>query len=99
MEVGRVYNISISRYMGSTRDGGFRKPRDKLEAENSGVPIHAEIRWLDWAKARARFHSGSDGSSSVVAVVLEETNFDRLCRSGVRLLGRRYEIDAYEEAG
>ena len=33
---------------------------------------------------------------SVMAAVLEAV-FDRLCRSGIRLPGGRYEVDAYEE--
>ena len=76
--------------MGGARDGGLRKLREELEAENSGVNIPAEIRWLG-AKVRARFQASKDGSSSVVAAVLGEATFGRLCKSGVRLFGLRYE--------
>ena len=41
-----------TRYMGKERDGGLRKLREELEAENSGVQIPAEIRWLGGAKVR-----------------------------------------------
>ena len=34
----------------------------------------------------------------VVAAVLGEATFGRLCKSGVRLFGCRYEFDAFEEA-
>ena len=51
----RIYNISLTRYMGKERDGGLRKPREELTVENSGVYISAEIRWLGGAKVRARF--------------------------------------------
>lgn len=85
--------------MGSARDGGLRRLREELEAENSGVHIPVEIRWLGGANIRTRFHADKDGSSSVVAAVLGEATFGRLCRAGVRLLGRRYEVDAFEEAG
>ena len=86
--------------MGGARDGGLRKLREELEAENSGVHIPAEIRWLGGAKVRARFEAlaDKDGSSSVVAAVLGEATFGRLCKSGVRLFGRRYKVDAFEEA-
>ena len=33
----------------------------------------------------------------MVAAVLGEVTFSRLCKSGARLFGRRYEVDAYEE--
>ena len=95
----RIHNISLARYMGGARDGGLRKLRGELEAENSGVHIPAEIRWLGRAKVRARFQASKNGSSSVVAAVLGEATFGRLCKAGVRFLGRRYEVDAFEEAG
>ena len=84
--------------MGGTRDGGLRKLREELEAENSGMHMPAEIRWLGGAKARARYQEVQGGTSSVVAAVLGEAIIDRLCKSGARLFGRRYEVDAYEEA-
>ena len=47
------------------------------EAENSGVQIPAEIRWLGGAKVRARFQEKKEGASSVVAAVLGEATFNR----------------------
>ena len=91
-------HISLTHYIGGVRDGGLRKLREELEAENSGVHIPAQIRWLGGAKIRARFQANKDGSSSVVAAVLGEATYGRLCKSGVRLLGRRYEVDTFEEA-
>ena len=94
----RIHNILLPRYMGVARDGGLRKLREELEAENSGVHIPAEIRWLGGAKVRARFQTDKDGSSSVVVAVLGEATFGRLCKAGVRLLGRRYKVDPFEVA-
>ena len=34
----------------------------------------------------------------MVGVVLEDTTFRRVCKSSVRLLGRRYEVEAFKEA-
>ena len=85
--------------MGKEKDGGLRKLREELEAENSGVQIPAEIRWLGGAKVRARFQKKREGTSSVVAAVLGEAAFNRLCRyhDGVRLLGVKHDVNAYEE--
>ena len=94
----RIHNISLTRYLGKVRDDGLVKLREELEAENGGVHIPAEIRWLGGAKVRARFQEKKDGTTSVVAAVLGEATFHRLCKGGVRLLGRRYEVDAFEEA-
>ena len=77
--------------------GGLRKLREELDAENVGVQVPADIRWLGGAKVKARFQRKGCGSSSVVAAVLGETVFGWLCRSGVRLPGGRYEVGAFEE--
>lgn len=91
----RTHNVPLDRYMGG--GGGLKKLREGLEAENAGVQVPADIRWLSGAKARARFHREGCGSSSAVAAVLGEEAFGRLCRRGIRLPGGRYEVDAFEE--
>ena len=83
--------------MGKERDGGLRKLCEELEAENSGVQVPAEIRWLGGANVRACFQEKKEGASSVVAAVLGEAEFNGLCRYGVRLLGVKHDVDAYEE--
>ena len=78
--------------------GGLLKLRGELEAENSGVSVLAEARWLGGARVRARSQREKSGTSSVVAAVLGEAPFGRLCKSGVRLPGGRHEVEVYEEA-
>ena len=89
-------HVSLVRYMGKTA-GGLHLLREELEAENSGVCIPADIRWLCRAKAQARFQETRGGTSSVVAAVLGDATFGRVCKSGVHLFGRRYEVEVYEE--
>ena len=60
--------------------------------------IPAEIRWLGGANVRACFQKFRCGTSSVVAAVLGEATFGRLCKSRIQPLRGRYEVDAYEEA-
>ena len=93
----KIHNVSLVRYMGKTARG-LPLLREELEAENDGVHIPADIRWLSWAKAQARFQETRGGTSSVVAAVLGDATFSRVCRSGVHLFGRRYEAEAFEEA-
>ena len=52
---------------------------------------------MSGAKARALFHRYGCGSLSVVAAILSEEVFGRLCKSGVWLPGNRHEVDAFEE--
>ena len=42
----RIHSIPLARYVGRHKEGGLPKLREELEAENSGVKIPAEIRWL-----------------------------------------------------
>ena len=83
--------------MGRERDGGLRKLYEELEAENSRVQIPAEIGWRGGVKVRAWFQEKKEGASSVVATVLGEASFNRLCRYGARLLGARHDVYAYKE--
>ena len=46
----RIHNISPVRHKGE-KEGGLRKLREELEAENSGVRIPVEVRWLGEAKS------------------------------------------------
>ena len=77
--------------------GGLRKLREEIEAENTGIHVLADIRWLGGAKVRARFQRERCGSLSVVAAVLGEAAFGSLCRSGTQPPGGRYEVDVSEE--
>ena len=51
----RIHNISSTRYMRDKRRRGLVSLWEEPEADNSGVRIPAEIRWLGGAKVRARF--------------------------------------------
>ena len=52
---------------------------------------------VEWSQSQGRFHRDGEGSSSVVAAILGEKVFSRLCRRGVRLPGGRHDVDAFEE--
>ena len=73
----KIHNISLVRYMGKTV-GGLRLLREELEAENSGVSIPADIRWLSRAKVQARFQEIKGGTPSVVAAALGDATFSRV---------------------
>ena len=75
----RIHNISLTRYMGRERDRGLRRLHEELEAG-----FISQLRSGGWggAKVRDRFQERKEGSSSVVAAVLGEVTFSRLCRCG-----------------
>lgn len=59
---------------------------------------HPEIRWLGWKESvRIRFEKGVIGASTVTFVVLGQPTFARLRKTGLWLLARRYDVEAFEE--
>ena len=93
----KTHRISLARHV-DRGSGGLRKPREELEAENEGLRTPAEIRWLGRVvNIRACFDECHDTAATVVAAVLGEATFSRLCRSGERLQDRRHEVEPFEE--
>ena len=72
----------------------FLTPKVLLCLKNSAST--AATLWV--AAAQARFQETRGGTSSVVAAVLGDATFGRVCKAGVHLFGRRYEAEAFEEA-
>ena len=77
---------------------GLKGLFEELEAENEGVKIPSDLRWLDQASdVRTLFQEMTIPASSVTFAILGEATFTRLCKSELRLLGRRYEVKTFEE--
>ena len=49
------------------------------------------------SEAKARFKEGTIAASSVTFAVVGEVVFNRLRKSGLWLLGRRYDVGVFEE--
>ena len=90
----RIHGLSVPRYGGS---GGLKELREELEAENKGVQVPSQIRWLRSVEVRASYPGCQTCDSSVVAPVLEVAVFARLCKRRLQPQGHRYRVDAYEE--
>lgn len=69
-----------------------------LESENDRVKIPAAVRWLGRPSGvKARYAEGTIEVSSITLPVMGEASFGRLQKSGLRLLGHRYSVEAFEE--
>ena len=90
----RIHGLSVPRYGGS---GGLKELREELEAENKGVLVPSQIRWLLSVEVRASYRECWTCDSSVVAPVLGGAVFARLYKRRVQLQGHRHRVDAYEE--
>ena len=93
----KIHGASLLSYM-EMGSGGLQKFREELEAENEGVRLPSEARWLGGAVTRARFKERKLLRSSVVLAVVGEAAEARLCRQGIRLAGLRHEVEPFGEA-
>ena len=93
----KAHAIPVARYLGKG-SRGTDSLREELEVEYEGVKIPSVIRWLSGAASvKARFNDKIITASSVVFAVSDESVYRSIRRSGVRLQGRRYEVEVYEE--
>ena len=92
-----MHTIPVARYLGRG-SGSTEILREELEAENVGIRIPSPIRWLSGAPSvKDRHHEGTIKALSVVLAVTDEDTFRLVRKGGLRLQGRRYEVEAYEE--
>ena len=92
-----VHTIPIACFVGKSSNGTESLP-EELKAENEGPAIPSAVRWLSGGTiVKAHYNEGIIKASSVVLAVKDEETY-RLVRRGVlRLQGRRYDTEAYED--
>ena len=96
----KVHGIPLARYMGEGTNGTERL-REEIEAENAseGVAIPLAVRWLGkLSEIRERAREGKITVSSVTFVVRGEEVASKLVKNGLRIMGRLYQVELYEEA-
>ena len=92
----KAHGFRLTRSMDG--EGGLRTLREELEAENEGVLTPSNIRCPDEREdIRPRRLAKEIAAPSVVFAVAGEETFAHLCRTSLRLLGRRYEVELFEE--
>jgi len=65
----KIHTVSLVRYMGKGMEG-LQKMREEFEAENEGIVIPTQVRWLANPRTiRERRQNGEIAASSVVFVV------------------------------
>ena len=86
----------MARYLGRGSNG-TETLRKELEAENEGIRIPSTIRWPSKVQsAKTRHREGTTMASSVVLAVANEETYHLVCKGGLRLQGRRYEVETSE---
>lgn len=94
----KIHGVSLSRYLGKGTHG-LDKLRQEIEAENEGVEISMQMRWLGRVPTiKERVAREGIRGSSVTFVVHGQPMADRIIKSGIRVLGRQYQVEAFIEA-
>ena len=95
----KIYPVPFVRYMGKgTQD--LQKFRDEFEAENKGIVIPTQVRWLaNPSTIRQRRQNGEIAASLVVFVVKGTRLAERLIKKGIKAAGVWYHVMAFTNTG
>ena len=94
----KIHGVPLNRYLGKGTHG-LEKLREEIEAENEGVEIPMQIRWLGRVPdIKQRSAEGAIRGSSVTFVVRGQPMADKIIKSGLRVAGRQYQVEAFVEA-
>jgi hypothetical protein len=95
----KIHAIPLVRYMGKGTEG-LQKMREEFEAENEGIAIPTQVRWLAIPRTiRERRQNGEIAASSVVFVVKGSRLAQSLIKKGIKAAGVWYRVEALTNAG
>jgi len=95
----KIHAVPLVRYMGKDTEG-LLKMREKFEAENKGIAIPTQVRWLANPRTiRERRQNGEITTSSVVLVVKGSRLVQSLIKKGIKAAGVWYRVEAFTNAG
>jgi len=95
----KIHAVPLVRYMGKGTDG-LQKMREELEAENEGIVISTQVRWLANPRTiRERRQNGEIAASSVVFVVKGSRVAQSLVKKGIKAAGVWYRVETYTNEG
>jgi len=95
----KIHTVPLVRYMGKGAEG-LPKMKEEIQAQNEGVAIPAEVRWLSNPRIiRVREQRGEIKASLVVFIVSGKKVAQGQVNIGVIAAGVRYKIETYTNAG
>ena len=95
----KIHVVPLVRYMGKGRHGP-QKTWEEFEAENKGIAIPTQVRWLaNSLTIRERRQNGEITASLVVFVVMGNTVAQNLITKGIKAAGVWYRVEAFTNAG
>jgi hypothetical protein len=98
-ETLKIHAVPLVRYRGNGTED-LQKMPEESEAENKGIAITTQVRWLSNAHAmRERRQNGEIAASWVVIVVRGSRLAQTFIRKGIKAEGVWYRVKAFTNAG
>jgi hypothetical protein len=95
----KIHTVPLVRYMGKATEG-LQKMRDEIHAENEGVTVPVQVRWLASPHSiEERRQKGEISASSVVFVVKGSKVVRRLVKEGIKVAGVWYRVEPFTHSG
>jgi hypothetical protein len=95
----KIHAVPLVRYMGNGTEG-LQKMREEFEAENEGIKVPTQVRWLaNPCTIRERRQNGEIAASSVVFEVKGSKAAQVLVKKGIKAAGVWYGVEAYTNEG
>jgi hypothetical protein len=95
----KIHAVPLVWYMGRSTER-LRKMREEFEAENEGVAIPVDVRWLANPRTiRERMQNGEIAASSVVFVVKGNKVAQGLVKMSFKAAGVGNRVETYTNAG
>jgi hypothetical protein len=95
----KIHTVRLVRYKGKGTER-LQKMREDIEAENEGVTISVQVRWLSNSRnIREREWRGEIKASSVVFIVRAKKVAQSQMNKGVIAVGVQYKVELYTNAG
>jgi hypothetical protein len=95
----KFHPVPLVRYMGKSTEG-MQKMREEFEAENEGIVIPTQVRWLANPRIiKERRQNGGIVASSVVLVVTGSRVAQSRVKKGIKAAGVWYRVEPYMNEG
>jgi len=95
----KIHAVPLVWYRGKGTES-LQKMREEIEAENEGITIRTQVRWLVNPRTiRERGQNRQITVSSVICVVKGSNAAQVLCRKGIKAAGVWLRVETYTNAG
>jgi len=95
----KIHAVPLVQYMGKGAEG-LQKMREEFEAENEGIAIPTQVRWIANPRTISERRQNGEITASVVVFVVKGSRLSQsLMKKGIKAAGVWYHVEAFLNAG